>query len=111
VCCCWRLFELDKQASILDDATPLLVISDKKVTDGNSGGSKSTTMVMRLSGRSDQTVTVTVDVETADNTATADQDDEPVVPTTIRFAPGRTDARCRCASSAAAMPSRTNRLL
>lgn len=75
--------------SILDDdATPLLTISDKSVLEGNGGGSKSATMVMRLSGRSDRPITV--DVETADNTATADLDYEPIEPTTITFDPGRT---------------------
>ncbi|MFK8024865.1 MAG: Calx-beta domain-containing protein [Ilumatobacter sp.] len=71
-----------------DDATPVLVLADKRVTEGNGTGTKNVTLALRLSGPSDRPIVV--DFETDDGSAVAGADYQAIAPTAVTFAPRAT---------------------
>jgi len=73
-----------------DDQTPTLAVNDMEIIEGN-GGRKFAVVTVTLSSASGREITV--DVETADDTATAGEDYAPVVVTTLTFLPGQTSKR------------------
>jgi hypothetical protein len=70
-----------------DDAAPAISVSDVTVTEGNAGSTAAAFMV-RLSAASG--LPVTVQVGTADGTATEPADYTAISPTTMTFNPGET---------------------
>ena len=71
-----------------DDAPPALVISNAAVTEGNSGASNA---VFTITASAPSAKAITVDVDTADNTATQPADYQ-TVSTTATIAAGQTTA-------------------
>lgn len=70
-----------------DDPAPTLSIADVSVTEGNAG-TTNLTFVVTLNGAT--AVPATVDIHTADGTATSPSDYVAVPTTTLTFAPGET---------------------
>ena len=77
--------------TIIDtDAVPTVTVSDVSLVEGNSG-TKNAVFTVKLSERSGRPVSV--DVQTANNTATAGDDFTALLLTTLTFAPGQTEKR------------------
>ncbi|MEL6893773.1 MAG: Calx-beta domain-containing protein, partial [Actinomycetota bacterium] len=71
-----------------DDPMPTVEITDQRLSEGSGGGTKNASVRVRLSGRTDQPVSVVL--ATADGSAVADEDYVPIASEIVRFSPRAT---------------------